>query len=290
MVVEVAGARTARLMWTLVEPVHAVTYFAAQAREAFEASGLRGFWRGYFAGRAAPLGAVGPGLVTAAFFTFAPRMVQRALPDVWERAAPAVALAARMDGARAALRRALPGDPAAAVALLERAAAATDCAGRVMAGANAELPAATDPVERLWQLATLFREHRGDGHIAALVAAGLDGCETLAWRASLDLDRAVLQPSRGWTDEEWDAAQARLVERGWLTGDGAATEAARTAQTDIEFATDRAAAGPWRALSEQEFATLVEELTPLAASVGLPQPNPIGVPPAGAAMAEGAAS
>ena len=50
------AAHTARAMWTLFEPIHAVTYFAPEARGAYEEAGLRGFWRGYFAGRAAPLG------------------------------------------------------------------------------------------------------------------------------------------------------------------------------------------------------------------------------------------
>jgi hypothetical protein len=278
-------------MWTLLEPVHAVTYFTAPAREAFESSGLRGFWRGYFAGRAAPLGAVGPGVVTAAFYTFAPRMVQRALPDVWGRAAPPVALAARVAGAAAALRQVLPADPAPAVELLERAAAGLDCAGRVLSAANAELPAAADPFERLWQLATLFREHRGEGHFATLLASGLDGCETLAWRASLDLDRTVLQASRGWTEEEWGAADRRLVERGWLTADGAPTAEGRQAQVAVEAATDRAAARPWQALPAGDMGRLVELLTPLAVAVDLPQPNPIGLPPAASvATAAGAGS
>ena len=33
----------ARVMWTLFEPLHAVTYFAPEGRAAFEAAGLRGF-------------------------------------------------------------------------------------------------------------------------------------------------------------------------------------------------------------------------------------------------------
>src|SRR6187455_800417 len=102
----------ARRMWTLIEPVHAVTYFTPQARAAFEAAGLRGFWRGYFAGRSAPLGAIGAGPVTAAFFGFAPAMVARAVPDVWTRITPAAALAARADGARAALAGLWDGVPA----------------------------------------------------------------------------------------------------------------------------------------------------------------------------------
>src|SRR5918998_5625657 len=101
-----------RRLWQLREPLHAVTYFAPQARAAYERAGLRGYWRGYFAGRAAPLGAVAAAPVTALFFSFAPAMVARALPDVWRRASPERALAARLDGAVAALRAVLPTEPA----------------------------------------------------------------------------------------------------------------------------------------------------------------------------------
>src|ERR687897_117690 len=175
-------------MWTLFEPVHAVTYFAPQARAAFEAANLRGFWRGYFAGRAAPLGAVGPPPVTATFFSFAPRMVQRALPDVWTRADPATALLARLDGARASLA-ALVGESAEvaeAAELLRDAADGLPPVGRPLAAANAALPWPDDPLGVLWQAATILREHRGDGHVAALLVAGLEGAQTPVWRASLD--------------------------------------------------------------------------------------------------------
>jgi hypothetical protein len=96
----------ARQMWALYEPVHSVSYFTPEAREAFEAAGLRGYWRGYFAGRVAPLGPVAAAPVVAAFFNFAPGMVARALPDVWQRATPERALRARSEGATAALARA----------------------------------------------------------------------------------------------------------------------------------------------------------------------------------------
>src|ERR1700712_4108998 len=92
-----------RRMWSLFEPVHAVTYFSPQAGLIFDAGGLRGFWRRPFAGRVAPLGPVGAGPVIAAFFGFAPTMVTRALPDVWTRITPADATEARLGGARAAL-------------------------------------------------------------------------------------------------------------------------------------------------------------------------------------------
>ena len=83
-------------MWTLFEPIHAVTYFAPQARSAYEKAGLRGFWRGYFAGRAAPLGAAGAAVVTASFFNFAPAFVARAVPGVWELVTPDEALRIRV--------------------------------------------------------------------------------------------------------------------------------------------------------------------------------------------------
>src|SRR5215469_11586273 len=92
------AAATARLMWSLFEPIHSVSYFAAEPRAAFEQAGLRGYWRGYFAGRSAPLGAVAAAPVVAAFFSFAPGMVERALPGVWELISPAEALAVRQAG------------------------------------------------------------------------------------------------------------------------------------------------------------------------------------------------
>src|SRR5947199_3518891 len=96
--------RDARLLWHLFEPVHAVTYFAPQARAAAETLGLRGFWAGYVVLRSAPLGVVPPAVVTAAFHGFAPHRVAKVLPAAWDVAPPAAALAARTSSAAAALR------------------------------------------------------------------------------------------------------------------------------------------------------------------------------------------
>jgi hypothetical protein len=285
-------------MWTLFEPLHAVTYFAPQAAAAFEAAGLRGFWRGYFAGRAAPLGAVGAGPVCATFYGFAPPMVRRALPDVWTRATPATTLTARLTGARTALtaafsgaeQRSVPGgvvsgdDLARAATLLRDAAEAAGAdgfAGRPLAAANADLPWPDDSLGTLWQAATILREHRGDGHVAALLVAGLDGAESLVWRASLDSARDLLQPARGWSDEQWDAAAARLTARGWLA-DGTATESARTALATVERRTDELASAPWTALGPAATDTLAKLLAPMTAAASrlLRYPNPIGLPPA----------
>jgi hypothetical protein len=279
------AARAARQMWTLFEPVHVVTYFAPEARAAFEDAGLRGFWRGYFAGRAAPLGRAEAAPVTASFFTFAPPMVARALPAVWDLITPQDALAVRSAGAVTALRRLL-GDHTAGVAaaadLLVRAVGGLDCAGRVLAAANAALPVTGDgePVARLWQAATLLREHRGDGHFAALVAAGIDGCEALVLRSGQDLSREQLQPLRGWTDGEWDQAAERLASRGWLGEDGRLTPEGTAARQAVEDATDRAAARPWARLGAEATRELAGSLGPIAQACAavLPFPNPVGVP------------
>jgi hypothetical protein len=274
-------------MWTLFEPIHAVTYFAPEARSAFEQAGLRGFWRGYFAGRAAPLGPAGAAVVTASFFTFAPGFVARAVPGIWELITPEDALRTRLAGASEALRGLLAGresEAAAAADLLWQVAGELDCSGRVLAAANAALigDGLSGPA-RLWQAATLLREHRGDGHFAALAAADIDGCEAVVLRSCLDLRREDVQPVRGWTDEAWGSALGRLADRGWVGADDTLTDAGRNAHAAVEDATDRAAARPWARLDAGTTAEVVKVLTPvaLACASALPYPSPIGVPAPG---------
>jgi hypothetical protein len=171
-----------------------------------------------------------------------------------------------------------------AARLCQEAADAIGIAGRPLGAANAGLPRPEDPLDVLWQAATVLREHRGDGHVAALLVAGLDGCESLVWRAAVDSRRELLQPARGWSDQDWDDATARLVTRGWLDADGQPTAAGVSARDEIEKTTDELAAGPWRALGGKAVSRLAELLRPLAAAAaaGLPYPNPVGMaPPAG---------
>lgn len=275
---------TARVMWTCFEPVHAVTYFHPRARTAYEAVGLRGYWRGYFAGRAAPLGPVDAPTVVAAFFSFAPAMVARALPSVWRLATPQEALRARLTGAVQALAEFTYELPEAhlveAADLLEEAAGRVEVAGRVLGAVNAALPRGEYPLARLWQAATTLREHRGDGHVAALVTTGLDPVEVVAWRCRVDQSRQFHQAARGWTDEEWTAAEERLVAKGWLTPERIATEHATATFRTVEEATDRAALGPWRALGAERTARLRELLDPIATRCRtiIPAKAPIGLP------------
>jgi hypothetical protein len=278
------AAQTARRMWRLLEPIHAVTYFTPEALTAFQEAGLRGFWRGYFAGRSAQLGAVSAAPVLACFFSFAPVMVERALPGVWGLITPELALQVRASGAVAGLTR-IAGEVgldavelAEVNQLLERVLAGLDHSGRILGAVNAALPRPEDPYAKLWLAATIVREHRGDGHIAALVAAGLGACETIAWRCANDLDRPVLQAARGWTDDEWSAALAALTERGWLDSSGQPTALGVEGFRDVELRTDVTAAPAWRGVDADRLAELLGPLSQ-ACQANFPVSNPIGLRP-----------
>jgi hypothetical protein len=234
------------------EPYHDVTYFTPESRAATDALGCKGGWMGYFGMRAAPMGVASPELVTAVFYNFAPRMVSRALPDAWAVASPSTYLRVRLEGADGALRRLLgsvdTAEIAEAASLARRAALAAPIAGRPLAAANRSLPWPIEPHLALWHACTILREARGDGHIAALVAAGIGPCQALALYArEHSLDPAYMRTARGWTVEEWEAVSD-------LPGDLAA----------VERATDMAALAPWEALGAVGTKRFIDLMTPLA--------------------------
>ena len=278
----------ARRLWALAEPYHALTYFAAECREAAEDCGLRGFWRGYFALRAAPLGPAGPALVSATFYNFAPEFVARAVPAVWDVGSPQEALQARLRGIDRAVRRVLGEEwmsspEAAEAAELAGAAAATvGTAGRPLAAANSALPVPDRPHLALWQALSTLREHRGDGHNAALLQRDISGLQAHVLAAAAGRStREWLRRARGWDDAAWDGAAAELAERGWLEDGGLSAEGlAMTAA--VEADTDRLALPPWRALGDVRCDRLAELLTPVRRAVvaagDWASGNPIGVP------------
>ncbi|WP_399895010.1 hypothetical protein ACGH7X_38460 [Streptomyces sp. BBFR51] len=259
-----------RQMWHLLEPLHAVLYFAPQVFEEVESLGYDTGerWPSYFALRAAPLGAPGPRQVASAFYSFSPRTVAEHIPAAWDVAAPDKVIEARTRGIDLAYR-ALFGertdgpDLAEAAALARRAAEAAPTEGRPLAAANAELPWPEEPHLVLWQAATILREHRGDGHLAALLAAGLDPVEALVSFAAVGAAPAAVFASRGWTEQEWSAAGERLFGRGLLNADHTATDEGRALRAEIERRTDELAAAPWRTLGDEGIARLAELLGPL---------------------------
>ena len=278
----------ARRMWVAGEPLHALTYFAPAARAAWQEAGLRGFWRGYFATRAAPLGPVGAEVVTACFYNFAPGMVRRAVPDVWGVVTPADARTACLTGVDRALRSVLGDDVVADAARVEQVArAAVEASrvdGRALGAAYLSLPWPDEPHLRLWHALTTLRELRGDGHNAALLSAGIDGCAAHVLAAAVGAPpRAVTQPNRGWSDDDWGAATDDLRARGLVDRAGEATTQGRQLRAEVEASTDRSALGPWRALGESRTDLLHGQLARLAGQIVdagvVPFPNPIGAPP-----------
>jgi hypothetical protein len=275
-------------MWQVCEPFHAVTYFGPELRAATDALGLRGGWMSYFACRAAPLGAVSVGVVTATFYNFHPSMVARAIPEAWAIASPAAVLDARTAGVDGALRRIL-GDAVSsaelrrAAELAAEAADAADCSGRPLALANHLLARASEPHLGLWQAVTVLREHRGDGHVAALVTAGLSPVEAhVTMTAAKGLPPAMMRDYRHWSEAEWAAGEKRLHERGWLDGGGVLTADGEAGRAAVENLTDDLAAQPWDALGAEKTAELDALMRDLSQRIvdggGLMLPNPMGLP------------
>ncbi len=202
-----------RSLWWALEPYHAVVYFAPDAKSTYEAIGLKGFWMGYFASRAAPLGAVPAEVVTATFYNFHPDMVARAIPDAWQLATPAQIAATRFDHADRTLRRLLAdqviesSELAEAARLARQAAMAAAPHGRPLFAAYTTLDWPQAPHLALWHAATLLREHRGDGHVAALVHADIGPCQAhLLTMASGMTTQPVIDLSRRWQPQDWDEA------------------------------------------------------------------------------------
>jgi hypothetical protein len=277
----------ARRLWLRFEPYHASVYFAPEAAAEYAAIGLTDGRMGYFATRSAAVGAVGAGVVTALFFNFAPALVRRALPQAWIHATPQRAIQARLAVADATLRRLLGDDVDSeavrqAADLAMAAVASATASGRPLFAAHADLEVPQAPHLRLWHAVTCLREHRGDGHIATLVAGNLDGCEANVVAVATGLAPAEQRTRRGWTEQEWASAQQRLVDRGLLGADGRLTPGGTMARDAIEAQTDALALQPYTALGDADSERLLAALEPIArrldAAGVIPYPNPVGLP------------
>ncbi|MGE2833377.1 SCO6745 family protein [Mycobacterium sp. SMC-4] len=271
----------ARRLFDRFEPVHAVTYFAPEARAALDGLGYRGFWMGYFAARSAPFGVVPPEVVTAAFYSFTPERVAKALPAAWDVASPDDALSVRLESAVAALRRAGVTDEEAAAAAepAARAAAGADVGGRPLYAANRALPWPDEPLARLWHSVTLLREHRGDGHVAVLTAQRLSGRDANVLHAAAGrVPEAMIKRGRDYDDAQWAQCQDGLRRRGLLDGTGALTDAGRELKQHIEDATDSAALTAFDVLDDTDVESLFRALTPITRKVVAAGDVPDGTP------------
>ncbi|HUR09324.1 MAG TPA: hypothetical protein VM347_42770 [Nonomuraea sp.] len=278
--------RAARRMWHQLEPIHAALYFSPQAFEEAAAIGydVESRWPSYFAYRTAPLGRAGTNLAFATYYSFSPQTIAEHFPAVWDTATPEQVLQTRQQAVDRTYR-ALLGDKAGQVTeaaeLARQAAESVTVAGRPLAAANLDLPWPDEPHLALWHAATVLREHRGDGHLVALQAAELDPCESLVSFAAIGAAPVANFAGRGWSEDDWAAAQARLAGRGLVDAAGQATDAGRALRDQVERMTDELAAEPWRQLGEQRAERLAQLIQPVLGAVFeagiLPMTSTLGI-------------
>jgi hypothetical protein len=271
----------ARAMHAVLEPINSIAYFAPELASAWERVGLEPRGQGYFAGRAAPFGPTAAGPVAAAFFNFNPRLVEMVVPAVWDVATPEQVLAARAEGLQATLEALeVPTDGVAeATELARRAAGAGLGAGRPLAAANLGVEPSGLPLADLWLAVTVLREHRGDGHVALLVASGLSPLESLALYAAWQgrVSRRFLQKTRGWDDEAWQRGLDGLAEGGLVDGEELTAEG-HGLRDQLEERTDELAIAPWQHLGEDDSRRLWDLLQPIALATAAGFPRPYEVP------------
>jgi hypothetical protein len=259
-------ARAGRRCHNYLNSLHSTIYFSMELGKELADLGVGDPMAAYFLGRAAPLGPVGAGTVTAVFYGFKYELIAQHVPHSWRLASPDVVLAARLRAADATMRRFLnggttsPADVTEAAELAMRAVEGCTRPGHALYAAHADLPVPDAPHLALWHAATLLREHRGDNHFAALVNLELDGLESLvSHSASSDgMPREMVMTKRGWTQDDWDAAVDRLRERGFMTAEGGLTTTGAELRRALEEETDRLDRAPYEHLGTAGVARLTE--------------------------------
>lgn len=260
------AGRTSRAL----ELIHSTTYFLPETQEALVAAGLppRAC---YFAGRAAPLGRVGAGVVTATFYNFNRELIAPLIPAAWDIASPEAIMSIRYETLDAAFTRLLGPEVVTSADMAEAADLASIAArgipgddGRPLYAAYAELDWPTAPHLVLWHALTLIREYRGDGHIAALQTAGLNGLDALITHTATGygFEKEFARTRRGWSTEQWDSAVSSLSDRELLSAEGSLSEDGRDLRKLVEDITNDLATAPWAALGEDGAARLVSLATP----------------------------
>ncbi|MFC7266013.1 SCO6745 family protein [Streptomyces lutosisoli] len=252
-------ALAARRCQHALNALHSTTYFSSELHEELGQLGIKDHDAAYLASRSAALGAVGAGVVTGAFYVWKRDVIAEHLPAVWETASPREVTAARLRAADRVLTRLLGADGIASESMAEAARLALQAtegcfdAGRPMYAAHADLDIPEEPHLALWHAATLLREFRGDGHLAVLADAELDALEAQITHAANGdgPPGPLVREKRGWSVEEWSAAEHRLRERGILGADGNLTDAGNQLRADLEAETDRLDRSPYQYLGTQ---------------------------------------
>ncbi|MEW1996732.1 hypothetical protein ACFWFH_12630 [Streptomyces coelicoflavus] len=266
---------TVRDVSRAVSAAHLFIYLVPETAEEAAEFGVTDRGPAYLAFRSAAMGTVPWQVTLAAFYNFSPRAV-RAMAGVWDAATPARWQAARFLAAGRAMRRVnvhlIDDHLAEARSLIDPVVAGADYAGKMLAAANASVALPFDPLVALWQQITVAREWRGDAHLVVLADNGLRPCDCLVLHTATGrLPTALARATRRWDDEEWSAATARLVARGWLDSHGVVTDAGSAARERIEVETDAHCAALWAPIGNagaRRFASLIEPIANAFAAVG----------------------
>lgn len=253
-----AARRFARSAYEALEPLHVVAYFNPSIRSQCRNTGLSPMAR-YLAGRGAPLGNVSGASVAAMFYNFNPSAVAPAWAE-----AKAYGLhrtfAMHLDAIEQTLDAAF-GPLVEHPALTQLAdrfvqiGGNLNYAGRPLAAAWATTlttEASHPPHLRLWLALAPLREFRGDGHVAALVQAGLSDVESVVFHESphpdpslrrRTLGTAFARTSRAWSEQEWTMAQSSLGARNLLDSDATISTSGCRLYAALEDTTDDMASG-----------------------------------------------
>ncbi|MEQ1788622.1 MAG: hypothetical protein ABL966_16335, partial [Acidimicrobiales bacterium] len=264
----------ARLIARVIEPLVGQVYFSPECHARYAALGFNGSpgstsggvalpdGPAYFTSRGSALGQAPGELVAAAFGVFNVEAVVPSVAYGWSLTDAATIADERLQGAAEQLERILGPSPDGierANELLSRAVAPLAPWGRALFAGTLAQPLPGTPLGDLFRHGDRLREFRGDSHIAAWVAAGLDATEIgLLTEPYWGMPTRTYIRTRAWSDAQLDAAEARLEAAGHLSG-GTLTESGRAFREGIELATDAQMAPAIEALGD-DLAELVSLL------------------------------
>ena len=254
-----------------INMAHRLVYFVPEAAEEYAALGVTGRG-GYFASRAAPLGAATDALIIATYYNFAPRAVHSAMAGVWGTTTPSALQDARFRTVVRSLDRIgftmSSTDLDEARSIIDPVVAGLDYAGKPLAAANSAIVLPSDPLAALWQQVTIIREWRGDAHISLLVANDIGPCECMVLQVGTGrFPRAITMATREWNESEWAQAIGVLNKRGWVDPEGAMTPEGIAAREAVENDTNRLCEPIWNNAGEAGLRRLSELIWPLHKAV-----------------------
>lgn len=235
-----AMAQPARRLRDAFEPIAMHAVWSRRTNERLAALGLN-FLTGYVWGRASGMGEPAPAVVVSSFAAFEPGLIVTLYEEGRGKVSRSDLVAARDEATTESLRAVLgDADVTGVVSALRRGIDAADGTGRPMFSGLASQPWPQHPVGQLWRACDIIREHRGDSHVAACVAAGLDAVAmNLLTELYLGMPLFSYSASRAWPEEALTAGAERLRADGLLAGDSLSDEGRRLRE-DIEARTDAA--------------------------------------------------